>query len=164
MRLQLKLASSLAQAFKLPAGPNRCIRAVNKPVQPWPTTMSFRGGRSKEAYYAALERLNGDPHNPELRQELLGFGRQYMKSNYEKFNETILTHDISAGCARAGSEARSAASTRGKPTGRLRFGERLDTLDHLLGHGVDLRCRAHGLPAAEFGQNHRAWAALPLAN
>lgn len=59
---------------------------------------------TKEAYYKALDRLKRDPHNPELRQEVISLDRKYIKMNYKKFNEVMLMNDINAACAKAGSE------------------------------------------------------------
>jgi hypothetical protein len=63
---------------------------------------------AKKAYLDALERLKSDPHNPNLREEVLGLGRKYAavakaSGGTNLFDEVALMNDINAACARAGS-------------------------------------------------------------
>lgn len=89
----------------------------------------------KEAYYGALEQLKDDPHNPELRQKVLHLGREFIKCNYKKFNETMLTNDINAACARAGSEVSVKPDKRKQLDQKPSIEERLDKLDDLRAKG-----------------------------
>jgi hypothetical protein len=86
---------------------------------------------AKKAYLAALERLKVDPHNPNLREEVLSLGRKYAAKargagNATLFDEVALMNDINAACARAGTV--EASKVIG---GRPPLEERLASLDQL---------------------------------
>jgi hypothetical protein len=101
---------------------------------------TFRAARA--AYYASLERLKGDPHNPELREETLALGRRYSHLSRNSqgvtlYDEVALANDIAAACARAGAPARPGPTVE----------QRLTQLDDL---------RARGLITPEECQARRA--------
>lgn len=57
-----------------------------------------------KAYQESLERLKGDPNNPELRQLALQLGRVYSNLTRDKkgvtvYDEVALKNDIDAACA-----------------------------------------------------------------
>ena len=67
----------------------------------------------KAAYLESLEKLKGDPHNPDLREATLLLGRTYaaaarnmkdMGGAVTIFDEVALMNDINAACARAGTK------------------------------------------------------------
>lgn len=97
------------------------------------TIAYFRG---KKAYYASLEQLKIDPHNPELREQVLNLGRKWANTarglhsmgfkDVIVLDEVAMLNDINAACARAGSKVTIEADGR-KPS----IEERLKQLDDL---------------------------------
>jgi hypothetical protein len=63
--------------------------------------------QARKAYYAELEKLKNDPHNPNLREHVLALGRKYAAAlrntgRQTVFDEVALLNDVNAACARAG--------------------------------------------------------------
>jgi hypothetical protein len=66
-------------------------------------------GQAKKAYSDSLEQLKEDPHNSDLREQVLALGRQYASrlrrvGLVSVFNEVALTNDIKAALAEAASK------------------------------------------------------------
>jgi hypothetical protein len=83
--------------------------------------------QAKKAYFAALERLKRDPHNPDLREEALARGRAYAgvskglaSAGVTVFDEVALMNDINAACARAGMP-QAPAPQPAAPVAQVRF-------------------------------------------
>jgi hypothetical protein len=65
--------------------------------------------QAEQRYLASLEQLKRDPHNPDLREQTLQYGRRYaqlVRNTMKAFDEVALMNDINAACARAGSKVK----------------------------------------------------------
>jgi type II secretory pathway pseudopilin PulG len=96
-------------------------------------------------YRRTLELLRANPHDPDMREKALGWGRRYagltrqpVGSSVTIYDEVAVANDINAACA----AATRPAQPQGAPSTSLE--ERLERLQGLLNRGV--------ITAAEFNE------------
>jgi hypothetical protein len=83
-----------------------CCALIVVPLLVVGIVMAIREDNAKQAYYKSLQKLKQHPNDPELREHTVQLGRKYAALSKDakgrrKFDETALTNDLFAACARA---------------------------------------------------------------
>ena len=95
--------------------------------------------RLKKAYYDSLRKLKKQPNNPDFREEAVRLGRKYAAKAKDwrgrsTFDETMLTNDLFAACARATTGEATVAKvevTNPEALPGLSVAEEIDKLEQL---------------------------------